>query len=186
VTGDRREERLSRQPRVTLAWRLPNVPPDHGRALGLGAQLLTFLTDGAWGMRLQTSFAELGPEAIFRVDLVLPYDEPVDVALRDAEGFLRMLTLREMSTDFAIAAHLALDRGALFALDSLPGRAELLGRVEQVYGGTETVGRWCTGHWTLERDSVRDTARVYLRQPRVVVHARPINPRPAKAPREEE
>jgi len=44
---DRRVEPLAREPRVSLAWRLPGLPHDAGLALELGATLLAFMTDGA-------------------------------------------------------------------------------------------------------------------------------------------
>ncbi|MGC4117715.1 MAG: pitrilysin family protein [Myxococcales bacterium] len=179
-------ERLSRHPRVALAWRFPNLLPDHAPALALGAQLLTFFLDGAWGMSLDTSFIEYTGEAMFRMDLELPYEESVAVAQDDADGFLRMLTLREMPLDFVMRAHLILDRSVLFALDTLGGRSAILTYVERQSGKAEEAGRFLERHWFVENDVVRDVARIYLRRPHAVVHARPVRPRAAKVERREE
>ncbi len=181
---DKKAEPISREPRVTLAWRFPYLPNDHAAALELGAQMLTLSTDGAWGMRLSAGLAQGEGESAFRLDLVLPYDETAESAQRDAEGFLRSLTLREMPVDFFAAANLALERAALFSLDSLSERALLLTRLELLFGGKQSVQGHLEQHWHLPADTVRDVARVYLKRPRVVVHARPLRPRPAREERE--
>ncbi len=178
------EERVSRAPRVTLAWRLQGLGREDAVALRLGAQLLSFLTDGAWGMRLGADLAEYGSEALFEVDLTVPYDEPPRVVQDDVEGFLRRLTHVEMPVELIRAANLALDRFALFELDTLEGRAEALTTVELRYGGKVSLGRWNALHWELERGVVRDTARTWLRAPKVVWHARPTRPKPARKERE--
>ncbi|MBI5546976.1 MAG: insulinase family protein [Deltaproteobacteria bacterium] len=184
---DKTEERISRQPRISLAWRFRDVAPDHSLALELGAQMLTLLVDGAFGMRIEADYAEhAGGESVFRMDLELPYDEPVAVVEDDANGFLRMLTLREMPVDFILTAHLAMDRAALFALDQLEGRARILVKLESLFERPESVGAFLLRHWEIERELVRDTARVFLRQPRVIVHARPTRPRPARVTRQDE
>lgn len=177
-------EPISRQPRVTLAWRFPSLPSDHAAALQLGAQMLTLSTDGAWGMRLSAGFAQHDGESLFRLDLMLPYDETIDSTQKDADGFLRSLTLREMPVDFFAAANLALERAALFSLDSLAARAHLLTRLELLFGGAQSAQALLEQHWKLPADTVRDVARVYLKRPRVVIHARPSRPRPAREERE--
>lgn len=177
-------EVLSRTPRVTFAWRFPELPQDHALALELGAQLLTLLTDGAWGMRLAAGLEEYAGEALFTVDLTVPYDEPMSALHGDVDGFLRLLTHREMPLDFMIAANLALDRSAMFGLDGLAGRASLLTRLEQRSGSSLTVAARLGRRWQLDGPLVRDTARLYLRAPKLVLHARPARPKHARAERE--
>ncbi len=50
---DARQEALSRRPRVTMAWRLPNISHTDAAALELGAQLLTpsWTARGGWRSR---------------------------------------------------------------------------------------------------------------------------------------
>lgn len=179
-----RPEPLAREPRVTLAWRLQGMPYADAMALRLGAQMLSFLVDGAWGMRVSAGVSVLDGEALFRMDLVVPYDEPSRNVLDDADGFLRQLTRKEMPWEHAVAANLALDRVALFQLDSLPGRAGLLQQIELAYGPRLSAERFLSVHWDLDRAIVRDSARTLLKGPRLVLHARPTRPRPARVERE--
>jgi len=181
---DAKEERLSREPRVTLAWRLPYVPQEDARALHLGAQLLEYLTDGAWGMRIGAGLVEYGRESLFVVELTVPYDEPMSIVHRDADGFLRLLTHREMPVDLMIAANLALDRSAMFQLDTLEGRARMLTELELSVGPRQGLADWIGGRWDLDGYLVRDMARAYLRGPKLVLHARPTRPKPARVERE--
>jgi predicted Zn-dependent peptidase len=177
-------EPLARTPRVTFAWRFPELPQDHALALELGSQLLGLLTDGAWGMRLSAGLAEYAGEALFTVELTVPYDEPMSAVHGDVDGFLRLLTHREMPLDFMIAANLALDRYAMLELDGLEGRARLLTRLEERSGSRLTVADRLGRRWELDGSTVRDTARAYLRSPKLVLHARPARPKPARAERE--
>jgi len=179
-----KEEAISREPRVSLAWRFPHVPHDEATALELGAQLLSFLTDGAWGMRLHADLEEYAFESVFRVDLTVPYDEPIRAVQGDVDAFLRQLTQREMSFELLLAANLALDRKAMFDLDTLEGRAGRLSRLERLFGSKVSVSQDLSTHWMFDPPTLRDTARVYLGNPRVVVHARPVRPRPARVERE--
>jgi zinc protease len=181
---DTKEEPLSREPRVTLAWRIPELGHDHAQALQLGAQLLTFLTDGAWGMRIGAGLQEYANESVFMMSLTLPYDEPMRVIHEDADGFLRLLTHREMPLELVRAANLALDLGAMFDLDGLRGRAEALTRLELLGGSRQSVASWLGMHWELDRYAIRDTARTYLKEARLVMHARPTRPKAAKKERE--
>jgi zinc protease len=181
---DAKEEPHAREPRVTLAWRVPAPAPEDAQALRLGAQFLSFLTDGAWGMRIAAGVAEYEDEALFSMELTVPYDEPMDIVHRDADGFLRMLTHKELPLDFLIAANLALDRFALQELDTLEGRARALSRLELRTGGRVDLASWLGWHWAMEGDVVRDTARRYLKGPRLVLHARPTRPKKARAERE--
>jgi zinc protease len=181
---DAREERLSREPRVTLAWRLPWVPHEDASTLELGAQLLTFLTDGAWGMRIDAGLVAYESESLFLVDLVVPYDEPASVVARDADGFVRFLTQREIPAELMISANLALDRAAMFELDDVAGRARLLTEVEQTVGARQTLAQWIGGRWDVDRYAVKETARSYLKGPRLVLHARPARPKAARTERE--
>lgn len=179
-----KEERLSREPRVTLAWRLPWVPPEDVQALRLGAQLLEFLTDGAWGMRIGADLVEYESESLFVVELVVPYDEPASVVHRDADGFVRFLTHREIPVELVIAANLALDRAAMFGLDDVADRARVLADVERAAGAKATLADLVRRRWDLDRYVVRDTARTYLKAPSVVLHARPTRPKAARLERE--
>jgi predicted Zn-dependent peptidase len=181
---DKKEEPLSRMPRVTLAWRFPELPHDHAQALELGAQLLTYMTDGAWGMRIGAGLAEYAGESTFRMEVTLPYDEPMSAIHDDADGFLRMLTHREMPIELIQAANLALDRVAMFELDGLVGRAEALTRLELVSGSRQSVAEYLGTHWDLDRYTIRDVARAYLKAAKLVVHARPTRPKAAKKERE--
>ena len=72
---------------------------------------------------------------------------------------------------------------ALFDLDTLEGRASRLSRLE-LLGSKMNVAQDCSGHWGLDPPAVRELARGYLANPRVIVHARPLRPRPARAERE--
>lgn len=177
---DRVAEPRSREPRVMMAWRLPEIGHDHAQALELGAQLLTFLTDGAWGMRIGASLHEYAGESLFSMSLTLPHDETMRAMHDDADGLLRMLTHKEMPIELVLAANLALDRMAMLGLDSLEGRAEALTRLELLTGGRQRLADWLGIHWELERAMVRDTARAYLKGARVVLHARPTRPKPAR------
>jgi predicted Zn-dependent peptidase len=181
---DAREELHSRRPRVTLAWRLPPGGREDAAALRLGAQLFTFLVDGAFGMELGAGFEEYDGEGLFEVELTLPYDEPMEVVHRDAEGFLRMLTHKEMPFDFLVGAHLALDRFALAELSTLEGRARELTRLELRIDSSTDLASYLAWHWDLESNAVRDTARRLLREPNLVLHARPKRPKKARAERE--
>ncbi len=80
-------EPLSRQPRVMMAWRFPELAIDDAAALRLGAQLLSFLTDGAFGMRISAGLHQYAGEATFSMDVTVPYDEPISAVQNDAEGF---------------------------------------------------------------------------------------------------
>jgi predicted Zn-dependent peptidase len=172
-------ERISREPAVVLAWRLP-VVHDQAAVLDLGAQLLSFMTDGAWGMRLSARLDENQAESLFLLNLIVPYDEPIETVQSDAEGFLRLLTRRQMPLDLMVAANVALDREALFELDTLEGRASRLSTLERLVGKKANVSQDCEAHWLLDPAEVRELAEGWLTSPRVVLHARPANPRAAR------
>jgi zinc protease len=180
---DLKEEPLSRRPRVTLAWRFPRIAHEDAVALQLGAQLLSYMTDGAWGMEIAAGVEEYAGESLFTMELTVPYDEPMRVVHDDADGFLRMLTHKEMPLDFMIAANLALDRAAMFRLDALGGRAAALARFELLASAGRQLGDHLAWHWQLDGSVLRDTARTYLRGAKVVLHARPTRPKPARAER---
>lgn len=182
---DARIESRARKPRVSLAWRVPGTGREDARALELGATLLTLLVDGAWGMHIGADLVEYEGEALFEMRLTVPYDEPMDIVHRDAEGFLRMLTHREVPLDFLITANLALDRVALLGLETLEGRAAALTEHALHAPAELSVGEHLGWHWLLDGGVVRDTARRYLAKgPSLVVHARPDRPRKARAERE--
>jgi predicted Zn-dependent peptidase len=181
---DAQPERHARTPRVTLAWRVPGTGREDAIALRLGAQLLTSFVDGAWGMQIGAGVVEYEGEALFEMQLTVPYDEPMQSVHADADGFLRMLTHKELPLDFLIAANLALDRFALSGLDSLEGRARALTELELRTGGRMTLSEYLGWHWQLDGGVLRDTARRCLKGPRLVLHARPERPRKARAERE--
>jgi predicted Zn-dependent peptidase len=181
---DRRAEPLAREPRVTLAWRFPGLPHDTGLALQLGARMLSFMVDGAWGMRVGAELDEYRSEAVFLMQLTVPYDEPMSTMVGDADGLLRFLTHREMPVEVLQAGHLALDRSALVALDDVASRAALLTRLEHLPPPRLPVGEYLAWHWQIDRSMLRDTARIQLREPRVVMHARPLRPKQARVERE--
>lgn len=172
-------ERISRQPAVVLAWRLP-VLHEQAAVLDLGAQLLSFMTDGAWGMRLSARLDENQAESLFMLNLTVPYDEPIATVQSDAEGFLRLLTRRQMPLDLMVAANVALDRQALFELDTLEGRAGRLSTLERLVGAQANIARDSEAHWLLDPAEVRELAEGWLTSPRVVLHARPTHPRAAR------
>jgi len=181
---DTREEPHSRRPRVSMAWRFPAIPPQDAAALELGATLLTFLADGALDMRLSADLAEYAGESLFTLEVTLQHDESMRAVQDDADGFLRLLTMTEMPVELLRAANLLIDRASLFDLDSMEGRSEILTRVELRHAGRPPVADVLGHHWNLERGAVRDTARTYLRGPKVVLHARPVRPRPARLERD--
>jgi hypothetical protein len=173
-------EVVSREPAVVLAWRFP-LPPEQASALRLGAQLFTFMVDGAWGMRIGADLEENESESLFMVELVAPWDDPPGALQGDIESFVRFLTLRQMPLGLLLAANLALDRVALFDLETLHGRSRRLARLERLHLGT--VGDDCAKHWLLDPSEVRSVAQGFLDSPKVVLHARPTRPRPARAAR---
>jgi zinc protease len=181
---DRRAEPFAREPRVSLAWRLPGLAHDDGLVLQLGAGLLSFMTDGAFGMQVEAWLEEYGGEAVFQLDVTVPYDESMLGMENDAEAFLRYLTHREMPVELLRAAHLGLDRSALFALDDVARRARLLTWLEHLPPPRLSVGQHLGWHWRIDRMVLRDRARIHLRQPKVVMHARPVRPKAARAERE--
>ncbi len=174
------DEVVSREPAVVLAWRFP-LPPDQSNSLRLGAQLLSFMLDGAWGMRLAAGLEQNEAESLFLVELVVPWDDPAGALQNDVEGFVRFLTLKQMPLDLLQAANLALDRLALFDLETLDGRSRRLTRLERLHLGT--VSNDCDAHWQLDPSVVRTVAQGFLESPRVMLHARPTRPRPARAGR---
>jgi predicted Zn-dependent peptidase len=176
------DEVVSREPAVAIAWRFP-IPHDEAVALGLGAQLLSFMTDGAWGMRLGAHLDEGEAESTFQVALTVPWDEPASVVQSDVEGFLRLLTRKQMPLDLVEAANVVLDRIALFDLETLAGRARRLTRLERLFHNRISVGSDCSAHWLLDPSEIRNMAQSFLDGPKVVLHARPTRPRPARAGR---
>ncbi|MBS2026430.1 MAG: insulinase family protein [Deltaproteobacteria bacterium] len=180
---DKHPEVHSRVPRVTVAWRFPSQVIAAATTLELGAYLLNVQTDGAWGMRIDADFVQYAGESTFRFDLVLPYAETMDAAQSDATSFVRFLTRREANVELMQLANLALDRANLMMLDTLDGRASALTRLERLYGDMKPED-YFSEHWRVDNFTVRDTARACLSGPGVVIHARPIHPRPPRGERE--
>lgn len=179
---DTTQEVVSREPAVMLGWRFP-LPHDEATALGLGAQLFSFLTDGAWGMRLDAELLENEGESEFFLDLVVPYDEPASAVQSDAEGFVRILTRTVMPLELYLAANVVLDRIALFDLDTIEGRTMRLTRLERLFGSKVSVAEDAAAHWYVDPSAIRDLSRAILDSPRVTINARPVRPRPARVPK---
>ena len=99
-------------------------------ALEIGAMLLSIYTSGAFGTAVDATFLRQGGEAIFRLDVTLPYEKPVPAAQDEAEVFLRYLTRVKMPEEVVIAALLASDRLLLFGVDAPELRAGLITRLE--------------------------------------------------------
>lgn len=178
-------ERLSRQPRVTFAWQLTGQRPEALETLAQGALLLTLSTDGAFGTRVRAAVDRYASEAMFRMDVVLPYQKPRDAALGEAEAFLRYLTLIDMDLDLMDATNLYQDREALSALDGVGSRARLLAQLELAGYDVTRLGSALERHWRIDRPSIQETARQLLKQGRVVVYAQPERPRQPRLEREE-
>ena len=176
---DTAEEIVSRDPAVVLAWRFP-LPHDEAVTLALGAQLFSFMTDGAWGMRLGADLLENESESTFMLHLIVPYDEPVSAMQSDAEGFVRFLTRTVMPLELYLAANVQLDRIALFDLDTSFGRASRMVRLERFSKMKVSVAEDASRHWNIDPGAVRDLSRGILDAPKVILHARPTRPRPAR------
>lgn len=171
-------EAISRRPRVTALWPLEGVLPDAAELLDFGALLLTNYVDGAFGTDVEARLLRLGDERFFRLDVTLPYDKPVNAAEGEAEVFLRYLTAVDMPRDFFEGAQLRQDRLALFALDTVIGRATLLTHFELTEGSGAEVGTRLEAHWRLLRHDVQHAAWKHLitGAPRTLFHARPVRP----------
>ena len=98
----------------------------------------------------------------------------------DAEGFVRILTRTVMPLELYLAANVVLDRLALFDLDTTDGRARRLTRLERFFHSKVTVADEATQHWLIDPSAVRDLSRNILEAPKVILHARPTRPRPAR------
>jgi hypothetical protein len=131
-------------------------------------------------MRLGAGLLENESESMFLVQLVVPYDEPVSAMQSDAEGFVRFLTRTVMPLELYLAANVQLDRIALFDLDTTLGRAQRLVRLERLFRSRVTVAEDAAQHWNIDPSAVRDLSRNILESPKVVLHARPTRPRPAR------
>jgi predicted Zn-dependent peptidase len=175
------EEVVARDPGVEMGWRLGPLADDGKQPLRIGAQLFSLLADGAFGMRVGASVEEDGTDTVFLFLLTVPDDEPVSSVDSDAQGLLRQLTTSLMPFDFLVTANLALDRIALFQMDTLEGRAAVLTRLEVLFGSRRTVSQDLGAHWGVDPFLVRELAGGLLSGPHVTIHARPTRPRPAQA-----
>ncbi len=178
----RYKERLSRQPRVTVLWKFKNLMPRDRDALSFGANLLSNYVDGAFGTHVRAYLSDYAGVSYFRLDLVLPHDKPIGSAQNEAEALLRYLTAVEVSKHLFDATRIANDRGALFSLDSLIGRANLATALELGGEAPDSAVKHLSRHWKFTRENVRHVAWKHLivGPPRIVVHSRPIRPRKAK------
>lgn len=176
------KEAQGRQPRVTVIWMLDELLPDQRDALELGADLLSQNADGAFGTRVAASLYAQGGQSYFRLDVLLPYNKPIESAQGEAEVFLRMLTGRDMPRDTYEATRLARDREAMFALDSLRTRARLLAAMELGGGDPTKLARQLERHWDFARHDIQHIAwkSLVTGPPRLIFHARPVRPLEAK------
>jgi len=177
-------ELLSREPRITLAWRVAGQRSEALDALEQGAVLLTLSTDGAFGTRVAAGVARFGGEAEFRMDVTLPYDKPQDSAIGEAEVFLRYLTMVDMDRDLLDATNLFQDRLALFGLDDMRARAGILAAIELDGDDPTNAGKALERHWSVAAPSIQETAKKLLKHGRLVIHAQPTRPRQPKVERE--
>ncbi|MEO1234882.1 MAG: insulinase family protein [Myxococcota bacterium] len=176
------DERWSRQPRVSLVWKMPRPNRVTLDILELSAVLLGGFVDGAFGSRVHAGVLRAGADVIFRLDVVLPYDKPVRAAQGEAEVFLRYLTAVDMPTHYYDAVRQRIDLELMFALDSLPQRGRLLWAAERQGQPPEALPAVLTRHWRWHRHDVQHTAWKTLIQsvPRLTFHARPTRPRQPK------
>ncbi|MCC7382922.1 MAG: insulinase family protein [Deltaproteobacteria bacterium] len=177
-------EPISRQPRVTLVWDFPSLRQAPIAELAMGGMLLTISTDGTFGTSVDAGFINYGTGGIFRLDVTLPHDKPVVSTQNEAEALLRYLTLTEPQPEIMEAALLAYDRSLMLVLDSLEGRASLITEREYRFGDPEAISSSNQAHWAMRPVSIQDTARVALRESRLIVHARPSHPRQPRLERE--
>lgn len=179
-------EELAHEPRVVLAWRIPNVVESQADALSIGSLLLSIYLDGQFGAEVSASFAQVASEGLFRLTVTLPHDKPEESVRAEAEAYLRYLTLVEMPIEVLDAAYLAMDRALLFRLDSIEGRAALLSELELRYGAAIDRAKHLEHHWQMERAVVRDTARDSLRRGlKLTIQDVPRQPRQPRPEREE-
>ena len=159
-----------------MVWRLPPVDDREDVALEFGAALLSMSTDGAFGTRVKARYARTLQGALFRVDVLLPYDKPVTAADSEAQALLRYLTHAAAPPFLADAALVSRDTGTMFLLDSLQGRARVLSRLAIIAPEIEDPATYLQRHWTSSRDAIQTIARRVLAEPPLVIHARPKNP----------
>ena len=175
------QEVVARSPAAIEAWRFP-VPAAQGDTLKLGAQLFSFMLDGAFGMRLGADFQQNEGESMFMVELVVPWNDPPQALAGDLEGFIRFMTMKQVPPDLLQSANLALDRFALFDLETLEGRSRRLTELERLQPGV-SVAADCAQHWLLDPSQLRGLAQGFLQAPHVLLHARPTRPRPDRPER---
>ncbi|MFO0728271.1 MAG: pitrilysin family protein [Myxococcota bacterium] len=178
------KERISRRPRVTVAWRLPSMRRESVDRLSLGALLLSLYTDGAFGTNVEADLSAHASELLFRMDVTLPYQKPVESERGEADVFLRYLTMVAMPEDLLEATNLAEDRLTLFQLDSLSQRASVLAGLERSGADPTKIASLLGAHWSYDANSIQETARRFLGKNRTVLLAEPTNPRQPKLERE--
>lgn len=172
-------ERWSREPRVSLLWKMPTPRRTVREALSLGALLIQGYVDGAFGARVDAGLMEAGGETIFRLDVILPYDKPIDAARGEAEVFLRYLTAVDMPMDYFNTVRILRDLALLRALDSLRGRSRILLELEREGEDVTELAAHLGRLWRLQRHDVQHVAwkRLVTGSERLTFHARPVRPR---------
>ncbi len=176
------KEYRSRQPRVSVLWRLEDLGQRSEDALTLGGWLLSNYVDGIFGTQVRAGLSAIEGASFFRLDVTLPYDKPIRAANEEAEVFLRYLTAVDMPRDYLNATRLAIDRFFLFAMDTVRGRAATITQLEMAGEDPTRPEDVSQRLWRLDRQTIRHVAWQHLiRGPRrLVVHARPTRPRQPK------
>jgi predicted Zn-dependent peptidase len=177
-------EARSRRPRVVFAWRFGELPVDVANTLDFGAMLVTVSTDGTLGMDVEAgSEAFLGGH-LFSFAVTLAHEGTRLSAFDHAEALLRYLTRARTDDELFSAALLAQDRVVMARLDNPVSRATLLTRLEYLVNDPEAIARFNERHWLLLPWEIQPVARRMLEKGRFTLHARPLNPRPMRTPRE--
>jgi hypothetical protein len=171
-------EAWSRRPRVSLVWKLPPLDTTTRETLTLGAALVAGFVDGAFGARVRAGVLDLESDAVFRMDVILPHDKPIEAARGEAEVFLRYLTAVDMPTDFYNTVRILRDLRRLRAVDGIASRARMLLEVELRGDDPTRLARVLGRQWVLQRHDVQHTAwkKLITGAPRLTVHARPTRP----------
>jgi predicted Zn-dependent peptidase len=171
-------ERVSTEPQVMEAWRIPGGTHADARELEFGALLLQERADFVLGNRVWAAVQELPGEVQFFFSVTMPYDTDQEEVQREADYALRELTERDLAAETFLYTNLQLERQWLHRLDSLHGRVESLCEVDARVGPTGTVKAEAAAHWRLTPSSVPLRARQFLtKAQRITIHARPEHPR---------
>ncbi|MCC6332624.1 MAG: insulinase family protein [Myxococcales bacterium] len=177
------DERVSRRPRVTMAWPLEAALDEYTEALALGATLLSIYSDELIGLSVDAELLEFRDSAIFILNVTMPHAVDLEEAEANAEVIFRFLAAAPMPVDLVVATQHAIDRALMTALSSPPLRAGLLNRLERfpprAMPGVPPTER----HWKLTAEAIQTRAARALKGARLTVQARPSRPLPPKVKR---